>query len=269
MLLYYSILTASSTRSESKYVLRRIIGLIILSEYSLTGWKIIYFGWFVALSSYNPVYMWKSNWVVIYSLTCGISHAAKSSKLTCHIRPSATGVENCKKCILQQAGATDILREPEENAATLKFLVTGSLFFYMNVETFCSGTRLCGQMKLEESADFQLKQPIASTNIEARENAEYICVMKSKDSHTITCKTCFKEKTKSQIVGNFMMHDSSSRQSQYVYLFYRSKSPIEIVNSCFSSRLCKGYTFLLSSKLCNRFQSKLPLSDRASSLPPV
>nr|CCA18498.1 AlNc14C51G4019 [Albugo laibachii Nc14] len=57
--------------------------------------------------------IYKSKWVVIYSLTCGISHAEKSSKLTCHIRPSATGVEKCKKCILQQAGATDIVREQD------------------------------------------------------------------------------------------------------------------------------------------------------------
>ena len=133
--------------------------------------------------------------------------------------------------------------------------------FLSHLESFCAGFRKCGDITVQKIVVHAAQKIDSSKTFYSENDAQYLCIIKQTRSQRTQCKKCLEERSKSKMIGEFLLHNSTDRASLHMYVLNTLEESETIINSCKSSLFCNGVTFLLSTAACDSFIQNLPLSN--------
>nr|CCA18555.1 AlNc14C52G4073 [Albugo laibachii Nc14] len=105
-------------------------------------------------------------------------------------------------------------------------------------------------MILEKKAALQKDEIAMSTNTRVKSAAQYRCLLQNRESHRFSTVECLKERSHSEIMGQFIFYDSDRRipkKSLHLYVLYTLESSQNIIRGC---RMATTVIAALSTHSC-------------------
>lgn len=207
---------------------------------------------------HNPIYMAMKTRGLISLIVVAIAttHIAECGfiKLRTQYSTDNPPAQNCRTCLLREAGATRLIlveKTITKRKSIITFLTKGPIYFYSNVESSCAGKEKCGIMTIKDYKPSDGEMRALGENYQVNDNAPYLCLMKYKESHSLSCMSSLKDISGSGIMWNFLSHDPASYKSFHLYLLRTHKTLQEIVDIYRLGDACPGLTVALSKNVCD------------------